>query len=162
EPRSLEKFGMIAGIQIESDADSEGEVVFADNAIPAGVSISAGDVSAAAVSPQSETEFALMGLATKAKWNNSGRNLYKLIDSSMSVRTKRGLGLNKYIEEDELGIDDSKFSILHTTSDELEGEPIYNRCRNTRNEISGIMVTVVGLRTLHTGITRLKVIGRWF
>nr|GEW95234.1 ribonuclease H-like domain-containing protein [Tanacetum cinerariifolium] len=64
EPRSLENFDMVAGIEIESDADSEGEVVSADDAIPAGVSVSAGDV-AAAVSPQSETEFALMGLSTE-------------------------------------------------------------------------------------------------
>nr|GFA43948.1 ribonuclease H-like domain, reverse transcriptase, RNA-dependent DNA polymerase [Tanacetum cinerariifolium] len=66
-------------------------------------------------------------LANQAKWNNSGKNLYKLIDSSMSVRTKRGLGLDKYIGEGELGIDDSKFSIFHINSDELEEQPIYNR-----------------------------------
>nr|GFB46216.1 hypothetical protein [Tanacetum cinerariifolium] len=171
EPRSLENFDMVAEIEIASDADSEGEVVSADNAIPAGVSISASEVAAAVVSPQSETEFALIGLSTEAhkhvvnilekqikchqtnqlayeekikvlsyeleeksnileyrqklidqaahekqdliskldnetanhaKWNNSGKNLYKLIDSSMSVRTKRGLGLDKYIGEGEL------------------------------------------------------------
>nr|GFA23058.1 ribonuclease H-like domain-containing protein [Tanacetum cinerariifolium] len=44
--RSLENFGMVAGIEIESDADSKGEVVSADDAIPAGVS--AGDVAATA------------------------------------------------------------------------------------------------------------------
>nr|GEW09561.1 reverse transcriptase [Tanacetum cinerariifolium] len=232
EPRSLENFGMIARIKIESDADLEGEVVSA-NAIPTGVSISVGNVAAAVVSPQSKTEFALMSLSIKvsilvtcplcydskykliekdyqgqreqlngcvvdlkahknavktlkkqikchqknqlaykekiivlsytleeksnileyrqklidqatqekhelttkldneianqAKWNNSGKNLYKLIDSSMSVRTKRGLGLDKYIGEGELGIDDSQFSIFHTNSDDLEGQPIYNR-----------------------------------
>nr|GEZ25620.1 ribonuclease H-like domain-containing protein [Tanacetum cinerariifolium] len=209
EPRSLENFCMLAGIKLESDADSEGEVVFADDVIPAVVFVSAGlVVAAAADSPHSETEFAFMGLSTEvsihvtcplcydskykliekdyheqreqlndcvvdlkahkhavkslekhikchqtnqlayeekikvlsyeleeksnileyrqklidqtaqekkelmsklenkianqAKWNNSGRNLYKLIDSSMSVRTKRGLGLDKYIEEGEL------------------------------------------------------------
>nr|GEV13708.1 ribonuclease H-like domain-containing protein [Tanacetum cinerariifolium] len=90
------------------------------------VSVSAGDVAAAAVSPQSEIEFAFMGLSTEDKWNNSGKNLYKLIDSSMFVRTKRGLGLDKYIGEGGLGIDDSKVSIFHTTSDDLEGQPIYN------------------------------------
>nr|GEX43963.1 putative reverse transcriptase domain-containing protein [Tanacetum cinerariifolium] len=106
------------------------------------VSVFVGDVDAA-VSPQSETEFAFMGLSTEekqdlmtkldieitnqAKWNNSGKNLYKLINSSMSVRTKRGLGLDKYIGEGELGIDDSNVSIFHTTSDDLEGQPIYNR-----------------------------------
>nr|GEX50393.1 hypothetical protein [Tanacetum cinerariifolium] len=66
-------------------------------------------------------------IANQAKWNKSGKNLYKLIDSSMSVRTKRGLGLDKYIREGELGIDDSQFSIFHTNSDDLEGQPIYNR-----------------------------------
>nr|GEY72096.1 ribonuclease H-like domain-containing protein [Tanacetum cinerariifolium] len=146
EPRSLENFGMIAGIKIESDADLEGKVVSADDVIPAGVSVHVGSVAIAVVSLQSETEFALMGrsteaaqkkhelmtkldneIANQAKWNNSGKNLYKLIDSSMSVRTKRGLRLNKYIGEGELGIDYSQFSIFHTNSDELEGQPIYNR-----------------------------------
>nr|GEW38223.1 xylulose kinase-1 [Tanacetum cinerariifolium] len=208
ECRAQENFGMVTRIEIESDADSECEVVSADDAIPAGVSVSAGDVAAAVVSPQSETKFALMGLSTEvsiyvtcllccdskykliekdyqgqreqlndcvvdlkahkndvkilekqikchqknqlayeekirvlsykleqksnileyrqklidqaaqekqelmtkldneianqAKWNNSGKNLYKLIDSSMSIRTKRGLGLDKYIGEGEL------------------------------------------------------------
>nr|GEU42678.1 ribonuclease H-like domain-containing protein [Tanacetum cinerariifolium] len=176
KPRSLENFSMVAGLEIASDADSEGEVVSADDTIPTGVFVSAGDVAAAIVSPHFETEFALMGLSTKlayeekirvlsyeleeksnileyrqklidqatqekqdlmtkldnelanqAKWNNGGKNLYKLINSTMSVRTERGLGLDKYIREGELGIDDSKFSIFHTNSDELEGQPIYNR-----------------------------------
>nr|GFB72662.1 hypothetical protein [Tanacetum cinerariifolium] len=65
EPRSLENFGMIARIKIKSDADSEGEVVFADDIILAGVSVPAGTVAAAVVSAQSETEFALMGLSTE-------------------------------------------------------------------------------------------------
>nr|GEU36917.1 putative ribonuclease H-like domain-containing protein [Tanacetum cinerariifolium] len=127
EPRSLENFGMIVGTKIKSDADSEGEVASADAVISADVSISAGLAATAAVSPQSKTKFALMGLSTKAKWNNSGKNLYKLIDSFMSVRTKQGLGLDKYIREGELGIDDFVFSIFHTTSNDLEGQPIYNR-----------------------------------
>nr|GEZ76666.1 ribonuclease H-like domain-containing protein [Tanacetum cinerariifolium] len=160
---------------VVDDDDSEGEVVFVADIIPAGVSVPAGTVTAVVVSAQSETEFVLMGLSTElayeekirvlsyeleeksnileyrqklidqaehekqelmtkldneianqAKWNNSGKNLYKLIDSSMFVRTKRGLGLDKYIGEGELGIDDSQFSIFYTNSDELEGQPIYN------------------------------------
>nr|GFC01977.1 hypothetical protein [Tanacetum cinerariifolium] len=35
-------------------------------------------------------------------------------------------GHDKYIGEGELGIDDSNVSIFHTTSDGLEGQPIYN------------------------------------
>nr|GEU75059.1 ribonuclease H-like domain-containing protein [Tanacetum cinerariifolium] len=180
EPRSLENFGMLAGIKLEPDADSDGEVVSADDVIPADVFVSDGPVVAAADSPHSETEFAFIDyheqreqlndcvvdlkahkhvvkslekqikchqtnqlayeekiiillyeieeksnileyrqklidqatqekqelmtkldneIANQAKWNNSGTNLYKLIDSSMSVRTKRGLGLDKYIRE---------------------------------------------------------------
>nr|GEY13083.1 hypothetical protein [Tanacetum cinerariifolium] len=41
-------------------------------------------------------------IANQAKWNNSGKNSYNLIDSSMSIRTKGGLGLDKYIGEGEL------------------------------------------------------------
>nr|GFA32968.1 hypothetical protein [Tanacetum cinerariifolium] len=106
EPRSLENFGMVAGIEIASDADSEGEAAHEKQELMTKL----------------DNE-----IANQAKWNNSGKNLYKLIDNFMSVRTKRGLGLNKYIGEGKLGIDDSKFSIFHTNSDELEGQPIYNR-----------------------------------
>nr|GFA04759.1 putative ribonuclease H-like domain-containing protein [Tanacetum cinerariifolium] len=41
------------------------------------------------------------------------------------------LGLDKYIREGELGIDDSQFSIFHTKSDDLEGQPIYNSDRSS-------------------------------
>nr|GEU97993.1 ribonuclease H-like domain-containing protein [Tanacetum cinerariifolium] len=133
DPRSLENFGMLAGIKLESDVDSEGEVVSADDVIPAVVSVSAVPVAATTVSPHSETEFALMGLSTEAKWTNSGKNLYKLIDSSMLVRTKRGLGLDKYIREGGLGIDDFVFSIFHTSSDDLDGQPIYNRIEKAKD-----------------------------
>nr|GEY06651.1 ribonuclease H-like domain-containing protein [Tanacetum cinerariifolium] len=51
EPRKLENFSMVVGIEIALDADSEGEVVSADNAIPAGVSVSVGTVAASIVSP---------------------------------------------------------------------------------------------------------------
>nr|GEU38865.1 ribonuclease H-like domain-containing protein [Tanacetum cinerariifolium] len=103
EPRTLENFGLIAGIRHESDTDLQGAVVSANSIISADGSVPAGTVAPAAVNPSSETEFALM------------------------VRTKRGLGLHKYIGEEEMGIDDSVFSIFHTNSDDLEGQPIYNR-----------------------------------
>nr|GEZ18992.1 ribonuclease H-like domain-containing protein [Tanacetum cinerariifolium] len=185
EPRSLENFGMIARIKIESDVDSKGEVVSANDVIPVGVSISAGNVAAIVVRLQSETEFALMGLSTEVSipvtcplcydskykliekdyqgqreqlndcvvdlkaHKNDVKILekqikchqknqlayeekikvlsYTLEENSMSVRTKRGLGLDKYIGEGELGIDDSKVSIFDSNNDELEGRPIYNR-----------------------------------
>nr|GFD58434.1 hypothetical protein [Tanacetum cinerariifolium] len=57
---------MVAGLEIASGADSEGEVVSADDVIPADVSVSADPIDdAAAVSLHSETEFALMGLSTE-------------------------------------------------------------------------------------------------
>nr|GFB75245.1 hypothetical protein [Tanacetum cinerariifolium] len=56
KPRSLENFGMLDGIKLVSDADSEGEVVSADDVIPAAVFVSAGLVVAAAVSPHSEID----------------------------------------------------------------------------------------------------------
>nr|GFC80925.1 ribonuclease H-like domain-containing protein [Tanacetum cinerariifolium] len=47
------------------ECQAQGEVVFADDAIPAGVFVSAGTFAAAVVNPQSETEFAFMGLSTE-------------------------------------------------------------------------------------------------
>ncbi|GKC07154.1 hypothetical protein Tco_0998764 [Tanacetum coccineum] len=54
------------------------------------------------------------------KWRTSSKNLFRLIDSSMSVRTKVGLGFNNYIRENELGWDDSAFSVFTTNSEEVD------------------------------------------
>ncbi|GJT39915.1 putative ribonuclease H-like domain-containing protein [Tanacetum coccineum] len=64
------------------------------------------------------------------KWRTSSKNLFRLIDSSMSVRTKVGLGFNNYIRENELGWDDSAFSVFTTNSEEVEGIPLFNRFAN--------------------------------
>ncbi|GKB15151.1 hypothetical protein Tco_0849074, partial [Tanacetum coccineum] len=61
------------------------------------------------------------------KWETSSKNLFRLIDSSMSVRTKIGLGFNNYIGENELGWDDSAFSVFTTNSEEVEGRPLFIR-----------------------------------
>nr|GEV40760.1 putative ribonuclease H-like domain-containing protein [Tanacetum cinerariifolium] len=63
-------------------------------------------------------EFALMGVTSE--WRNSSKNLFRLIDSSMSVRTKVGLGFNNCIRENELGWDDSVFSVFNTNSEDME------------------------------------------
>nr|GEV48778.1 hypothetical protein [Tanacetum cinerariifolium] len=65
---------------VVDDADSEGKVVSADDAIPAGVFVFAGDVAADVVSPQSEIEFALMGLSTEvfSTWMAFGGNTHDL------------------------------------------------------------------------------------
>nr|GFB63402.1 ribonuclease H-like domain-containing protein [Tanacetum cinerariifolium] len=70
-------------------------------------------------------EFALMGVSSE--WRNSSKNLFRLIDSSMSVRTKVGLGFNNCIRENELGWDDYAFSVFTTNSEDVEGRPIFHR-----------------------------------
>ncbi|GJV68100.1 putative ribonuclease H-like domain-containing protein [Tanacetum coccineum] len=66
-------------------------------------------------------------LAKTEKWTSSSKNLFRLIDSYMSVRTKVGLGFDKYIGESELGWDDSTFSVFTTNSKEVKGRPLFNR-----------------------------------
>nr|GEW45639.1 hypothetical protein [Tanacetum cinerariifolium] len=66
-------------------------------------------------------------LVQTEKWRISSKNLFRLIDSSMSVRTKVGLGFNNYIKENELGWDDSAFSVFTTNSEYVEGRPLFNR-----------------------------------
>nr|GEW47361.1 copia protein [Tanacetum cinerariifolium] len=57
---------------------------------------------------------------------NSSKNLFRLIDSSMSVRTKVGLGFNDCIRENELGYDGSAFSVFTTNFKDVEGRPLFH------------------------------------
>nr|GFA53661.1 ribonuclease H-like domain-containing protein [Tanacetum cinerariifolium] len=66
-------------------------------------------------------------LVQTKKWRNSSKNLFRLIDSSMYVRIKVGLGFNDCIRENELGWDDSSFSVFTTNSEDVEGRPLFNR-----------------------------------
>ncbi|GKF80278.1 hypothetical protein Tco_0238880, partial [Tanacetum coccineum] len=59
-------------------------------------------------------------LVQTEKWRTSSKNLFRLVDSSMSVRTKVGLGFNNYIGENKLGWDDSAFGVFTTNSEEVE------------------------------------------
>nr|GEY37245.1 ribonuclease H-like domain-containing protein [Tanacetum cinerariifolium] len=70
-------------------------------------------------------------LAQTEKWRNSSKNQFKLIDSSVSVRTKVGLGFTNCISENELGWDDSAFSVFTTNSEDVEGRPIFYRFAKT-------------------------------
>ncbi|GJZ46996.1 ribonuclease H-like domain-containing protein [Tanacetum coccineum] len=45
----------------------------------------------------------------------------------VEIKTKVGLGFNNYIEEHELGWDDSAFSVFTTNFEEVEGIPLFNR-----------------------------------
>nr|GEZ67618.1 xylulose kinase-1 [Tanacetum cinerariifolium] len=65
-------------------------------------------------------------LVQTEKWRNSSKNMFRLINSSMSVRTKVGLGFTNCISENELGWDDSAFSVLTTNSEDVEGRPIFH------------------------------------
>nr|GEX27698.1 ribonuclease H-like domain, Gag-pre-integrase domain protein [Tanacetum cinerariifolium] len=49
----------------------------------------------------------------------------------MSVRTKVGLGFTNCIRENELGWDDSVFSVFTTNSEDVEGRPIFHRFAKT-------------------------------
>nr|GEV59506.1 putative ribonuclease H-like domain-containing protein [Tanacetum cinerariifolium] len=75
-------------------------------------------------------EFALMGVTFE---RTSSKNMFRLINSSMYVRTKVGLRFNNYIRENELGWDDSAFSVFTTNSEDMEGRPIFNRFAKTNS-----------------------------
>nr|GEU39864.1 ribonuclease H-like domain, reverse transcriptase, RNA-dependent DNA polymerase [Tanacetum cinerariifolium] len=70
-------------------------------------------------------------LVQTKKWRNSSKNLFKLIDSSMSVRTKVGLGFTNCISENELGWDDSAFGVFTTNSEDMKARPIFHRFAKT-------------------------------
>nr|GEY16397.1 putative ribonuclease H-like domain-containing protein [Tanacetum cinerariifolium] len=70
-------------------------------------------------------------LVQTEKWRTSSKNLYRLIDSSMSVRTKVGLGFTDCISQKELGWDDSAFSVFTTTSEDVEGRHTFHRFAKT-------------------------------
>ncbi|GJU62721.1 putative ribonuclease H-like domain-containing protein [Tanacetum coccineum] len=65
-------------------------------------------------------------LARFEKWKESSKNLNKLIDSSMSTRTKIGLGFKEYFGEDEV-FDLSRPSTMYPEPVEEEVKPLYSR-----------------------------------
>nr|GEW93645.1 retrovirus-related Pol polyprotein from transposon TNT 1-94 [Tanacetum cinerariifolium] len=121
------EFGMIAGCDTE-DAIQEGTVKIYNL-------ITGSDTEEASTTGDAE-EFALMGVTSKTKldnhlvqterWRISSKNLFRLIDSSMSVRTKVGLEFNNHIRENELGWDDSAFSVFTTNSEDVKGRPLFS------------------------------------
>ncbi|GJZ27592.1 hypothetical protein Tco_0572239 [Tanacetum coccineum] len=75
--------------------------------------------------------------------DTSSKNLVKLIDSSMTVRTKIGLGCDEYIGENELGWDDTEFSVFTHTPEDVEGKPLYNRFVKT-NRMKAVPPPLLG------------------
>ncbi|GJZ92130.1 putative ribonuclease H-like domain-containing protein [Tanacetum coccineum] len=60
------------------------------------------------------------------KWKEASKNLDKLINSSMSSRSKFGLGFGETFGSDEV-FDPSAPSIFDTTPEDVEGKPLYDR-----------------------------------
>nr|GEX31156.1 hypothetical protein [Tanacetum cinerariifolium] len=131
---AAKEFGMIVGCD-STDAIREGA-----NKLYNQIN---GANSKEANTPGDAGEFSLMGVTSETKldnhlvltekWRTSSKNLYRLIDSSMSVRTKVGLGFTDCISQKELGWDDSAFSVFTTTSEDLEGRPTFHRFAKTNS-----------------------------
>ncbi|GJT53229.1 putative ribonuclease H-like domain-containing protein [Tanacetum coccineum] len=75
------------------------------------------------------------------KWKESSKNLDKLINSSMSSRSKFGLGFGETFRSDKV-FDPSAPSIFDTTPEDVEGKPLYDR-----------LVKAVGMHTVPSPIT---------
>ncbi|GJX38333.1 hypothetical protein Tco_0251636, partial [Tanacetum coccineum] len=60
------------------------------------------------------------------KWKKSSKNLDKLINSSISSRSKFGLGFGETFRSDEV-FDPSAPSIFDTTPEDVEWKPLYDR-----------------------------------
>ncbi|GJT27965.1 putative ribonuclease H-like domain-containing protein [Tanacetum coccineum] len=109
-------YGMVAGAEDDAAGSATKDV--------------ADDVSNAAA------EFSLMGISSQVKleeskarfdkWKESSKNLDKLINSSMSSRSKFGLGFGETFGSDEV-FDPSAPSIFDTTPEDVEGKPLYDR-----------------------------------
>ncbi|GJU57364.1 hypothetical protein Tco_1235130 [Tanacetum coccineum] len=123
------EFGMIAGCDTE-DAIREGaakiyNLLTGADTKKASTAVNAGEFALMGVTSETELDNHLVQIE---KWETSSKNLFKLIDSSMSVRTKVGLGFSNYISKNELGWDDSAFfSVYLHNSKEVEGRPLFNR-----------------------------------
>nr|GEV45209.1 putative ribonuclease H-like domain-containing protein [Tanacetum cinerariifolium] len=116
---AAKEFGMIAG------CDSADAIKAGANKL---YNMINGTNSEEANTPSDAREFALMGVTSE---KTSSKNLYKLIDSSMSVRTKVGLGFTDCISQKELGWDDFAFSVFTTTSEDVEDRPTFHRFAKT-------------------------------
>ncbi|GJX70772.1 ribonuclease H-like domain-containing protein [Tanacetum coccineum] len=145
-------FGMIAGCDSE-DAIEEGAAKIYNL-------ITGADTKEASTAGDAG-EFALMGVTSEFKLIRTHLKLWKkhravlqknqltLEDkirvlsielenksNSINILTKVGLGFNNYIRENELGWDDSAFSVFTTNSKEVEGRPLFNRFAKAESMIA--------------------------
>nr|GEV41428.1 putative mitochondrial protein [Tanacetum cinerariifolium] len=86
-------------------------------------------------------------LARTEKWKNSSKNLFKLIDSSMSVKTKVGLGFTNCIGKNELGWDDSAFSVFTTTSKDVKGRPVFHSDKSSEDNTNDLAFSDSSLKS---------------
>ncbi|GJV50145.1 hypothetical protein Tco_1440357 [Tanacetum coccineum] len=133
ENGAAQVYGMIAGAEEDATGSATG------NATGNPTGDVADDVSNAVA------EFALMGISSQAKleklndkvqleetkarfdkWKDSSKNLDKLIHSSMSSRSKFGLGFGETFGSDEV-FDPSSPSIFDTTPEDIAEKPLYDR-----------------------------------
>nr|GEX30814.1 ribonuclease H-like domain, reverse transcriptase, RNA-dependent DNA polymerase [Tanacetum cinerariifolium] len=144
-------FAFIGAASTNTKMTEEAEQVYglmagfeSDFAVPAGNA--AGGVNPAAV------EFAMMGISLKAKiekqeweikfveslarfdkWQESSKNLAKLLYCSMSTRTKLGLGFKEYIRLDEV-CDLSTPSVFDPKPDNREVKSLYGSDKSSASE----------------------------
>nr|GEW78167.1 ribonuclease H-like domain-containing protein [Tanacetum cinerariifolium] len=143
---AAKEFGMIAGCDsadaIKAGANKLYNMINGANSEEANTPGDAGEFALMGVTSEkinANCEMAKKDLQTQLynhfvqteKWKTSSKNLYKLIDSSMSVRTKVGLGFTDCIRKNELGWDDSAFSVFTTTFEDVEGRPAFYRFAKT-------------------------------
>nr|GEX06639.1 xylulose kinase-1 [Tanacetum cinerariifolium] len=125
---AAKEFGMIAGCDSENEIKEGAAKIY---------NLITGANTKEASTAGDAGEFALMGVTSETKldnhlvqtekWRTFSKNLFRLIDNSMSVRTIVGLGFNNCIRENELGWDDSAFSVFTTNSEDVEGIPLFPR-----------------------------------
>nr|GEU68184.1 ribonuclease H-like domain-containing protein [Tanacetum cinerariifolium] len=143
---AAKEFGMIAGCD-SGDALKEGtaklyNLITGANSEEANTAGDAGEFALMGVTFErinADVETAKKDLQTQLdnhvarteKWRNSSKNLFKLIECSMSVRAKVGLGFTNCIGENKLGWDDSAFNVFTTNSEDVEGRPIFYRFAKT-------------------------------
>nr|GEX21826.1 ribonuclease H-like domain-containing protein [Tanacetum cinerariifolium] len=124
---AAKEFGMIAGCD-SRDTLKEGtaklyNLINGANSEEANTTSDAGEFAFMGVTSETKLD---NHLARTEKWRNSSKNLFKLIDNSMSIKTKVGLGFTNCIGENKLGWDDSAFNVFTTNSEDVEGRPIFH------------------------------------
>ncbi|GJY07272.1 putative ribonuclease H-like domain-containing protein [Tanacetum coccineum] len=136
ENGAAQVYGMIAGAEDDAAGNATGDV--------------ADDVSNVAA------EFALMGISSQVKleesnarfdkWKESSKNLVKLINSSMSSRSKFGLGFGDTFGSDEV-FDLSAPSIFDSSPKDVAEKPLYDSDKSSDLETTGFASCVSSVKS---------------